>query len=389
MDTRLMEDEYEVDVYSRRDIVLTRGRGSTLFDGNDREYIDCASNMGVSGIGHGNETVARAIHDQYLQLGNCYGMFYNDVRGKLARKLAEISPGELKRTFFCNSGTEAVEAAIKFARATTGRSGIICALRGFHGKTMGSLAATWGPRYRKPFEPLPGGFVHVPFNDFEKLRGAVNDETAAVLLEVVQGEGGVHVGNPDYFKEVRELCDSRGVLLIIDEVQTGFGRTGSMFACENYAIPDMLCLAKSMAGGVPMGAVVCTDRIDVPRNSHTSTFGGNPLACAAALAAIEFMEEERLPEQAAEKGNYFMEALRNTDSPLIREVRGTGLMIGVELNRKAGPFVQRLMERGIIALLAGKNVIRFLPPLVISHREIDRVVETLGQVLEEETEETR
>jgi LysW-gamma-L-lysine/LysW-L-ornithine aminotransferase len=381
MNTREMEQTYELAVYPRRDIVLVGGKGARLFDDQGREYIDCASNVGVSNIGHGHAVVAKALYDQYLALGNCYSMFYNPVRARLAEKLVNLAPANLTKVFFCNSGAEANEAALKFARATTGKQEIIAAMRGFHGKTMGALAATWGPEYQKPFAPMLPGLKHVPYNNFEKLQAAVSDQTAAVLLEPVQGEGGVRVGDPDYFQKVRRLCDDRNILLILDEVQTGFGRTGTMFACEQFTAPDILCLAKSLAGGIPMGAVLCSDRISVPVKSHTSTFGGNPTACAAALATLRVIESEGLVEKAKTLGEYFIDQLGQIESRKIREVRGLGLMIGIELKEKAGPYVQQLMDKGVIALLAGAAVIRLLPPLVISREDIDAVIAALGEVL--------
>jgi acetylornithine/LysW-gamma-L-lysine aminotransferase len=381
MNTRELEQTYELAVYPRRDIVLVRGRGARLFDENGREYIDCAANVGVSNIGHGNEIVARAVHDQYLTLGNCYSMFYNPVRAQLAVKLASLAPGNLNRVFFCNSGAEANEAAIKFARTSTGRPEIIAAMRGFHGKTMGALAATWGPEYQKPFAPMLQGVKHVPYNNLAKLEAAVGNNTAALLLEAVQGEGGVRVGDKAYFQKIREICDAHGILLIIDEVQTGFGRTGTLFACEQFVEPDMLCLAKSMAGGIPMGAVICNDRIKVPVKSHTSTFGGNPMACAAALATLDVIEQEGLVDQSRTLGEYLLRQLRGIESEKIREIRGLGLMLGIELKEKAGPYVQKLMEKRILVLLAGATVIRLLPPLVITKAEIDTVVGALKEIL--------
>jgi acetylornithine/LysW-gamma-L-lysine aminotransferase len=381
MNTRVLEQKYELAIYPRRDIVLVRGKGARLYDEAGREYIDCAANVGVSNIGHGHAAVAKAIYEQYLTLGNCYSIFYNPVRARLAERLVALAPGNLNRVFFCNSGAEAAEAAIKFARASSGRREIIAAMRGFHGKTMGALAATWGSEYQKPFMPMLPGLKHVPFDNFDKLEVAVTDETAAVLLEIVQGEGGVRVGAKEYFQQVRQLCDAKGLLLIIDEVQTGFGRTGTLFACEQYVVPDVLCLAKSLAGGIPMGAVLCNDRINVPLKSHTSTFGGNPTACAAALACLEVIEQEGLLENAKTMGDYLMRELRRLPSNKVREIRGLGLMIGIELKEKAGPYLQQLMEKGVIALLAGPTVIRLLPPLVISKEEINVAVKALQEVL--------
>jgi len=380
MNVKDLEERYVLPVYPRRDIVFVRGKGAKLYDEEGREYIDCASNVGVSNIGHGNESVAQAIYQQYLTLGNCYAMFYNPVRAQLAEKLVSLAPARLKKVFFCNSGAEAVEGAIKFARASTGKTGIIAAMRGFHGKTFGALAATWGPEYQKPFEPMLAGITHVPYNNFAKLKESVTNDTAAVILEPVQGEGGVRVGDKGFFREVRALCDSLGILFIMDEVQTGFGRTGTLFACEQFVEPDLLCVAKSLAGGIPMGAVLCSEKVNVPMKSHTSTFGGNPIACAAALATLDVIQKQGLAEKAGTLGNYFMEGLKALKSDKIREVRGLGLMIGIELKEKAGPYVQALMEKGVIVLLAGANVIRLLPPLVITKEEIDHALKALQEV---------
>lgn len=381
MKVKDLEEQYELPVYPRRDIVLVRGKAAKLYDEEGREYIDCASNVGVSNIGHGDESVAKAIYEQYLTLGNCYAMFYNPVRARLAEKLVSLAPGRLKKVFFCNSGAEAVEGAIKFARASTRKTGIIAAMRGFHGKTFGALAATWGPEYQKPFEPMLAGITHVPYNNFAKLKESVTKDTAAVILEPVQGEGGVRVGDKGFFQEVRALCDSQGILFIMDEVQTGFGRTGTLFACEQFVEPDLLCVAKSLAGGIPMGAVLCSEAVNVPVKSHTSTFGGNPIACAAALATLDVIQKQRLAEKAGTLGTYFMERLKSLKNDKIREVRGLGLMIGIELKEKAGPYVQALMEKGVIVLLAGANVIRLLPPLVITKEEIDQALKALQEVL--------
>jgi len=374
--------EHELGVYPMRDVVLVRGRGAKLWDETGREYIDCAAGVGVANIGHGNERVLSAITQQAGRLITCPGTFYSDVRAQLCARLVEIGPTSLRRVFLCNSGAEAVEAAIKFARLTTGKTDFVCASRGFHGRTFGALSATHNPKYRKDFEPVVPGFRFAPFNDVARFEAAVTDETAGIIVEVVQGEGGVHVGRLEFFRAIRELCDRRGLLLIVDEVQTGFCRTGRMFACMHHDLqPDIMCLAKSIAGGLPMGAVLCGPKIADMVGKHGSTFGGNPLCCAAALAAIGYMLDERLDLAAAEKGEYLLSALRELELSRIRDVRGLGLMIGIELREKVKPILLALLELGIIALPAGSTVLRLLPPLVIGQEEIDRVVDGLGQVL--------
>ena len=259
-------------------------------------------------------------------------------------------------------------------------------MRCFHGRTMGALSATWNKRYREPFEPLVPGFSHVPYNNIEALEKAVTDETAAVMLEALQGEGGVYPADPAYMQAALEICHKHGALLIIDEVQTGFGRTGKMFAYQHFGItPDLLCVAKSLAGGIPMGAVLIGENVhNLVPGTHGSTFGGNPLSCAAALAVLEVMEEENLPQQAAEKGAYLMEKLNAISSPLIREVRGMGLMIGIELKQKSTPYIKALQDKHIIALNAGLTVIRLLPPLVITYEQLDQVVAAIAEVLQGE-----
>ncbi|TLN07063.1 aminotransferase class III-fold pyridoxal phosphate-dependent enzyme, partial [bacterium] len=326
--------------------------------------------------------VAAAIAEQATRLLTLFETFPNDQRAILMEKLTALAPG-LERVFFCNSGTEAVEAAIKFARISTGRAGVVASMRGFHGRTLGALSATWNKKYREPFEPLVPGFSHVPYNNAAALENAVGEGTAALILEVVQGEGGVYPADPDYLAAARRICDERGALLIVDEVQTGFGRTGKMFAYQHSGVtPDLLCVAKSLAGGLPMGAVLIGARVQnlVP-GAHGSTFGGNPLACAAANAALDAMLEEDLPGQAARKGAYLMEKLKAIPSPEIREVRGLGLMIGVECKQKVAPYLKALQDRHIIALNAGMTVIRLLPPLVIGEEQLDRVVAALAEVL--------
>ncbi len=377
------EKRYELGVYPKRDLVLLRGEGARVWDSNGRSYIDCVAGNGVASVGHANVEVAEAIAAQAKRLITCPGIFYNDVRALLLEKLIAVTPPNLTRAFLCNSGTESVEAAIKFARYVTGRSEIVCAVRGFHGRTLGALSATHKPAYREGFGPLVPGFHHVPFNQFEKLAERITDHTAAVLLEIVQGEGGVHVGQREYFTRVQQLCRDRGVLLIIDEVQTGFCRTGKWFACDHFGVqPNLMCVAKAMAGGVPMGAVLCDETINIPTGKHGSTFGGNPLACAAALAAIEFMAAHQLDEQAAHKGNYLVARLHNLKLSQIRAIRHLGLMIGIELKTRVKPVILELLQEGVLALPAGNTVLRLLPPLVISREELDVVADSIGKVLQ-------
>ncbi|MBI2999606.1 MAG: acetylornithine/succinylornithine family transaminase [Deltaproteobacteria bacterium] len=381
-DFKKLEQTYEFDVYSKREIVLVRGKNARVWDSEGKEYIDCVAGHGVAGIGHCNEKVLEAIEKQAGQLISCAGTFYNDTRARLLEKLARIAPKNLKRAFLCNSGAEAIEAAIKFARFTTKKKEFICAMRGFHGRTMGAMSATYNPEYRKDFEPIVEGFHYVPFNNFGKLEEKVNELTAGVILEIVQGEGGVHIGAGEYFARARKLCDERNLLLIIDEVQTGFCRTGKMFACNHFDLePDILCLAKAIAGGLPMGAVLCSDKIEAPVGKHGSTFGGNPLVCAAAIAAIDYMLENRLDEQARAKGDYFVEKIGRHSFANVREIRHLGLMIGIELKDKSTPYLLKLMEKGILALPAGATVLRLLPPLTISYEDLDFVAEHLAEVL--------
>jgi acetylornithine/LysW-gamma-L-lysine aminotransferase len=319
------------------------------------------------------------------RLTTCPELFFSDVRSRYLGQLTAVLPLGLDRVFLCNSGTEAIEAAIKLARLATGRTEILATMRGFHGRTLGALSATWEARYRTPFEPLVPGFSHVRYNDFEVLAAALSEHTAAVLIEVVQGEGGVRVGDVGYLQRVAHLCEERGVLLIVDEVQTGFGRTGRLWACEHAGIvPDLLCLAKSMASGIPMGATCLGSHVpSFPPGAHSSTFGGNPLACAAASATLAELLERHLSERAAELGLYLLERLRAVaeKSPVVREVRGLGLMVGIELRTRVQPFLDALAERGVLALSAGPRVVRLLPPLVIDQAQIDSAIAALEEVL--------
>ncbi len=291
----------------------------------------------------------------------------------------------MKRVYLCNSGTEAVESALKLARYATGRTEFVAAMRAFHGRTLGALSATWNKKFRQPFEPLVPGFKHVPYNNTEALDESVSEGTAAVILEIVQGEGGVHLGDPAYLRAAEQICRDRGALLIIDEVQTGYGRTGKTFGFEHYGLaPDLVCLAKSIAGGLPMGAVLIGVRVaELSPGLHGSTFGGNPLACAAGLATLQVLEKEGLPEAAARKGEWLLTALSKIKSPLIRDLRGLGLMVGIELKTKVAPYLQALADDGVLALSAGMTVLRLLPPLVITDEQLERAVDAIDRVLKE------
>jgi acetylornithine/LysW-gamma-L-lysine aminotransferase len=377
-----IQKTYEFCVYTKRDIVLCRGEGARVWDQDEKEYIDCVAGLGVAALGHCNPVLVNAITEQANRLMNCSNLFYNEAVARLSRKLAEIAPSRLKRAYFSNSGTESVEAALKFARYTTGRTDFICAEGGFHGRTMGSLSATHNPEYRNDFRPLVPGFHFAPFNNFEKLAGKITSDTAGILLEVVQGDGGVHIGQESYLHHVQNLCREKNILFIIDEVQTGLCRTGKLFACNHYRLePDILCLAKSMAGGLPMGAVLCADTVQVPVRKHGSTFGGNPLACAASLAVIDFMIAHKLDDQVCKKGDYFRTRISQRSLPKVREIRQLGLMIGIELNEPAAGSIQKLQDRGLLVMSAGENVIRLLPPLTISYDELDIVISRLTGVL--------
>jgi acetylornithine/LysW-gamma-L-lysine aminotransferase len=381
-DYKALEEQYGLSLYPKRDLVAVRGEGALLYDENDNAYIDCAAGIGVASLGHSHPKLVEAIQKQAATLITCPNILYNDVRSNLLKKLVEVTPSNLTQAYLCNSGTEANEAALKFARLHTGRPNFVTAMRGFHGRTMGSVSATFTKKYRESFEPLVPGFSYVPLNKIEKLEAVVDENTAAVMLELVQGEGGVNLIQADYITAVRELCNERGALLIIDEIQTGFCRTGKFFACEHFDLqPDIMTVAKAMGGGVPIGATMLSAQINVGPGLHGTTFGGNPLACAASLAAIEVYQNDNMAERAAELGEYFETRLKEKELSQIRAIRRLGLMIGIELKQKSQEKLTHLLEHKIIALPAGANVIRLLPPLVISKDQIDQVIAVLHDCL--------
>jgi acetylornithine/LysW-gamma-L-lysine aminotransferase len=370
----------------RGQTVMARGQGSWLWDTEGNRYLDMTSSQGVAMLGHSHPALTTAIAEQAQRLISCPNFFYNDTRAVFAGKLIEVMPEHLCHAFLANSGAESIDGAIKLARLTTGRSRIVAAMRGFHGRTIGALSLTWEPKYRKPFMPLLD-VDHVPYNKLERLDAVVGDDTAAVLLETIQGEGGVNLGQADFLAGAQQLCRERGALLIIDEIQTGFGRTGRWFGFEHFDLqPDIICLAKGLGAGFPMGAIVYTDHVHASLypGAHGTTFGGNPLACAAGFAAIETYQRERLIERSEHMGDYLRTRLEEalSDHLIVREIRGIGLMIGIELRQKVGRYLRQLMEEEhVLALPAGSNVLRLLPSLTLSEDEADIAVSAIDKVL--------
>lgn len=376
--------------------------GSCFKDVNGKQYIDCLGGFGIYNVGHRNPKVVKAVQDQLKRQALHSQDLLDPLRAMLAKILERITPGDLKYSFFTNSGTESVEAALKLVKMYSDRTTIVSTTRAFHGKSLGSLSATAKGMFRKPFLPLIPGVKHIPFGDIDMMRktletgAAVGEDVAAVLLEPVQGEGGIILPPPDYLRQVRELCDEFGALLVFDEVQTGMGRTGKMFAADLYGVvPDILCLAKAFGGGVmPAGAVVAKEKVFksfFPNPfMHTTTFGGNPLACSAAIATIDVLLEENLPERAGEVGRYLLEELRKAAAghdDKIMEIRGVGLMIGIEFHRdEVGYEVSKgMFDEGVLVAgtLINSKTIRIEPPLTISMEEVDQVVRTFRKVLSE------
>jgi acetylornithine/N-succinyldiaminopimelate aminotransferase len=370
-----------VQTYTRQPIHLVRGSGARVWDASGREYIDFVAGIAVNNVGHCHPAVVEAIARQAKELIHTSNLYYTENQVSLAEELKALTG--MDRAFFCNSGAESIEAALKLARRATGRSKIIAAVHSFHGRTLGSLGATYKAVYREPFRPLQEA-EFVPFDDPEALAAAASKETSAVILEPVQGEGGVNVPSPDYLKAAREVCDDCGSLLILDEVQTGFGRTGRWFGKEHSGVmPDVMALAKGIAGGLPMGAMLLAQSVsDVfQRGDHGSTFGGGPLVSAAALASIGAIKNERLVERSEEMGRY----LRSRLSAEIdaTDVRGLGLMVGVELEANCPAVVARARELGVLLNATSDHVLRMVPPLVVGKEEIDRVVKVLGEIQRE------
>ncbi|MDI6892790.1 MAG: acetylornithine transaminase [Actinomycetota bacterium] len=387
------ESRYHMHTYSRLPVVFVRGSGCRLWDVEGKEYLDFVSGLGMSSIGHCHPAVVKAVQSQIEELIHVSNLYYTRPQIELAEKLVGASFGD--KCFFANSGAEANEGVIKLVRKYAkqnlgeGKYETVTAYRSFHGRTMKMLAATGQPEKQKPFEPLPPGFVHVPLNDLGALKEAITERTCAVMLEPIQGEGGVYPCELDYLRGVRQICDEKGLLLILDEVQTGLGRTGKMFAYEHYGIePDVMSLAKGLGGGLPIGTFIAKEEIAraFEPGDHGSTFGGGPVVCSAALAALRVLDEEGLVENCARVGDYFKRKLEKLgrQGSMVREVRGFGLMLGIELEQGvAKDIVSRALPKGVIINNIGANILRFLPPLCITEREVDVVIEVLGELLNE------
>lgn len=368
-------------MYAKRGLALVRGEGAVLWDAEGNEYIDVMSNYGVNIVGHSHPGVTAAIQQQAGLLLNVHQSFSSDVRAEFLQVLMAIAPEGLTRAWLCNSGAEAIEAALKFAHAVTGRPNIVAMQRAYHGRTVAAGQAT-APKPGDDTEPGP--VTHVPFDDLDSLDGAVDDRTAAIIVEPVQGEAGIYLASDGYLAAAAEIAKREGALLIFDEVQTAF-RTGDWFCANAEGVtPDILCTAKALANGVPIGATLITDAISeaLPNGIHGSTFGGNPLACAAALATIQAIKDEDLLAKSIALGDQLRSGIEALDSDQIREVRGIGLMTGIDLRGRVTPVLRALQDRGVLALPAGNLTLRMLPPLVISEDQIDQVVETLGASLE-------
>ncbi len=383
------ENRLMANVFAKRPLVITQGKGALVWDIKGKEYVDCTSSYGVALLGHSHPKIVEAICKQAETLISCHASFYNNKRTEFLQKLMSITPTGLNKAFLSNSGAESVECAIKLARKFTGKPEIIAVMGGYHGKTMGALSATWDKKYREPFQPLVPEFKHVPPDNLERLSEAITDKTAAVLLEPIRGEGGIRVPPDEFLPGVKELCDEKNILLILDEVQTSFGRTGKMFGCDHWSVtPDVMCLAKPLAGGLPIGITVAKEEVmsSFKIGDHSTTFSGSPLVCAAGCAAIDVLVKDKLVERAEKIGGYFKAKLEELQAKhnVVKEVRGLGLMLGMEFRYDVRNIILKTMERGVLILDAGRTVVRFLPPLVIEKEQIDKAVTVLDEVIGEE-----
>lgn len=386
-----VEEKYMGNLYQRFPVTVEKGLGSHLWDYNGKEYIDCMGGYGVALVGHCNKRVVDAIKAQLEKVITVHGSLYNKTRQEFLESLIGIAPKGLTQVHLNNSGTEAIEAAIKFARKFTGKKGMVAMKGAYHGKTMGALSLTFNPKYRKSFRPLIEGPKFASFGDIEDLRSQIDKDTGFVILEPIQGESGINVPPDNFLQQVREVCDEKEVLLVFDEIQSGLGRTGKLWACEHWnTTPDIMCLAKGLAGGVPIGATLVRKEIldKINKGEHSSTFGGNPLSCAAGIGAIQAITQDGLVENADKLGKVLREELEGLRErhQIIREVRGKGFMIGIELKFEVKDILMDLIREGILMLYSGRNILRLLPPLVMPEEDIRKVIRTLDTVLTKEEE---
>jgi acetylornithine/LysW-gamma-L-lysine aminotransferase len=382
---KAIETAHESGVFPKRPVSLVRGEGAHLWDAEGRRYLDFGANYGVGNVGHCHPRVVEAIREQAGRLLFVPQTYYNDQRALFLERLVATAPRGMTRAFLCNSGTEAVEAALKFSRGVTKRHGIVATKRAFHGRTLGALSTTWKPEYRDPFMPLLPDVVFSTFGDEESLKEAVSaQKPGAILLEPIQGEGGVQVPPAGYLRAARDIATDAGAFLVFDEIQTGFARTGAFWACQHENVtPDILCFAKSVAGGLPMGGVLLTDdAAKLPQTSHGNTFGGAPLACAAGLAVLDVIRDERLAERTATLGPRLMDGLRAATGENAREVRGRGLMVALELRTRNVPVLNGLIAEGVLTLPTGPTALRYLPPLVVTSEQVDFAVAATAKAVQ-------
>jgi len=383
------EDQYLGNLYQRFPVTIEKALGSHVWDTDNNEYIDCMGGYGVALVGHRNERVVNAIKSQIEKVITVHSSFYNKTREEFLQTLIGIAPAGLSQVHLNNSGAESVEAGIKFARKFTGRKGMVAMKGSYHGKSMGALSLTFSPKYRESFQPLVEKVTFSPYGDIDALQTAVDKDTAFVILEPIQGESGIHVPPDGFLQDVRKICDENGSLLVFDEIQSGLGRTGRMWASEHWeTTPDIMCLAKGIAGGVPMGVtLVRPDILSVmKKGEHSSTFGGNPLACAAGTATLQALTQDGLVENAKNMGEKFLHGLNDLKSrhKIIREIRGKGLMIGVELKFEVKDILMEGIKKGLLLLYSGRNILRLLPPLVMSDEDVTKSLQILDVLLTNE-----
>lgn len=376
-----LEKDHIMQTYGRFNVVFEKGKGAYAFDKEGKKYLDFIGGIATCSIGHGNKDFAKKVYEQAKKLVGVSNLYYMEEQAVLAKKLSDISG--LKKCFFCSSGTEANEAAIKLAKKITGKKEFIAFKNSFHGRTTGSLAATWKVKYREAFTPLAPEVSFASYGDIEGIKAMINENTAGIIIEPIQGEAGIIVPKHGFLKELKQVCSEKKILLIVDEVQTGCARTGTFFAYQSEGIlPDIATTAKGLANGVPIG--VCLSNLDFDKGDHASTFGGNCISSAAALSTIEYIEKNNLAKNAEDVGNYFMEKLRefSKKKKIIKEVRGKGLIIGVELNEdKAKDIVNKALEAGLLCNAAADNILRFLPPLIITRKDVDKCIRILKKVM--------